>query len=373
MAKNPRMALTLIVAIAVVGAGGGAYLVITSADSASPCAGVALGLPTNNSTSPSVATQGGASGVPAAPASPASAATVPEVPVSGVSPNVASPPFSPSNPVQVVAAENFWGSLVAQMGGNLTHVVSIITDPNTDPHEYEANATTSVEIADANYVIVNGVGYDQWAIDEVAADRTAGQVVLNVGILNGVNVTGGIVTGNPHMWYNPHYVYDTVAAMYQDLVSIAPANITYFQAQYAAMNASLATLYAQANEIQKYHDGAVVASTESIFVYLANYTGLDLISPPAFMEAIAEGNDPPTQSVVTFECQLESGKVAMLVYNIQTVTPITTEMKAIAAANNVTYTYVSETIQPPGDSFQQWMGGEFSNLQDALNASELGS
>jgi zinc/manganese transport system substrate-binding protein len=116
-----------------------------------------------------------------------------------------------------------------------------------------------------------------------------------------------------------------------------------------------------------------VASTESIFVYLANYTGLDLISPQPFMEAIAEGNDPSTQSVSQFECQLESGNVRVLVYNIQTVTPITTTIKAIAAEHNVSVTFVSETIQPPDTTFQDWMYGEYDQLENALNAYELGN
>ncbi len=367
MQKRTKIVVAVIAGLALAGAGTFAY--VTSAAASNPCAGVALGLPTNNSSS----------ALDAPSAAPASAAPAPTpaslLRAAGEWPASASPAgaYSPSDPIQVVAAENFWGSLISQLGGNLTHVISIITDPNTDPHEYEANATDSREIANAKYVIVNGVGYDDWAIDEFEANDNSSQVLLNVGTLNGVSVTGGIVTGNPHMWYNPVYVNNTVGAMYEDLVAIAPGNASYFQANYAALNASLGTLYHQAGEIRKEHAGAVVASTESIFVYLANFTDLDLVSPPAFMEAIAEGNDPPVQSVVTFECQLESGKVSVLVYNLQTVTPITTEMKAIAAANNVTYTWVTETIQPPTYTFQAWMSSEYLYLADALNASKLGS
>jgi len=283
---------------------------------------------------------------------------------------------SPSTPnstvIQVVAAENFWGSLVGQLGGAHVSVLSIVTDPNSDPHEYEANKSTAIAIADAQFVIVNGVGYDDWALQLIAADANPNQVVLNVGDLNGVSVTGGIVTGNPHMWYNPVYVNRTVAAMYSDLVSISPANTQYFQQQYAALNVSLGQLYGEANSIRAHFAGTEVASTESIFVYLANYTGLDLVSPPAFMEAVAEGNDPPTQSVVEFQDQLESGNVSVLVYNLQTVTPITTEMKAIAQDNNVTVIGVTETIQPPPTTFQLWMYSEYIELYNALNAKTLG-
>ena len=282
------------------------------------------------------------------------------------------PDTSPGAPIQVVAAENFWGSLVSQLGGTQTSVTSIVTDPNTDPHEYEANTTDAVLIANAQLVIVNGVGYDDWALQLIGADDEPNQVVLNVGSLNNVSVTGGIVTGNPHMWYNPVYVNRTVAAMYSDLVSIRPSERSYFQANYATLNASLGTLYSEANQIKSHFAGTEVASTESIFVYLANYTDLDLVSPPAFMEAIAEGNDPPTQSVVEFQDQLESGQVKVLIYNEQTVTPITTNMKAIAAQYNVTIVGITETIQPPNYNFQTWMGAEYLALYNALNANTLG-
>ncbi|MFZ0699897.1 MAG: zinc ABC transporter substrate-binding protein [Thermoplasmata archaeon] len=274
--------------------------------------------------------------------------------------------------IQVVAAENFWGSLVSQLGGNHTSVLSIVTDPNADPHEYEANSSDAIAISNAQFVIVNGVGYDDWALQLIAAANTPNQVVLNVGILNGVSVTGNIVTGNPHMWYNPVYVNNTVAAMYSALVSIEPSSTAYFQANYAALNVSLGQLYGQAAEIRNQFAGSVVASTESIFVYLANYTHLDLISPPDFMKAIAEGNDPPAQSVVEFQCQLQSGTVAVLVYNEQTVTPITSQMKVIAAQNNVTVVGVTETIQPPGVTFQVWMESQYLQLENALNAKALG-
>jgi zinc/manganese transport system substrate-binding protein len=289
-----------------------------------------------------------------------------------VFPGTAAPMTGSGAVVKVVAAENFWGSLVGQLGGNDTSVVSVVSDPNADPHEYEANVTDATLVANAQLVVVNGVGYDQWALNLIQAANTPGQVVLNVGDLNGVVLGGGIVAGNPHMWYNPTDVNRTVAAMYSDLAKIAPGDTATFQANYAALNVSLGALYGQAGAIKSKFAGTKVAATEDIFVYLANYTGLDLVSPPEFMQAVAEGSDPPAQSIVTFQCQLESGQVRVLVYNQQTITPVTTNLKAIAAANNVTIVGVTETIQPPGVTFEVWMNAEYLALENALNAGALG-
>ena len=269
--------------------------------------------------------------------------------------------------IQVVAAENFWGSLVSQLGGTRISVTSIVSDPNADPHEYESNTANAIAIANARLVIVNGAGYDTWALQLIAASNTPHQVVLNVQEL--INQPTG---ANPHFWYSPTYVNDTVNAMYQDLVSIDPSHTTYYTQQYAALNASLGVYNARITEIKQQFGGVKVASTESIFEYLATPCGLDLVSPPAFMEAVAEGNDPPAQSIVQFQNLITNGTVEVLVYNEQTVTPLTQSIKALAAAQGIPIVGVTETIQPPDIPFQDWMNAELITLQNALNAEALG-
>ncbi len=269
--------------------------------------------------------------------------------------------------IQVVAAENFWGSLMQQLGGTHVNVTSILTDPNADPHEYESSASDARAISNAKIVILNGVGYDDWALKLISANNNQNQTVLNVGALLGkANGT------NPHFWYDPTYVNETVKQMYLDLVKLDPADASYYKQRYAALNASLAQVDGRMAEIKQQFGGTKVASTESIFVYLANATNLDLISPPAFMDAVAEGVDPPAQSVSQFENQLESGNVSVLVYNEQTVSPLTQQIKQIATQHNVTIVGVTETIQPPDVTFQVWMNAELLQLQNALNANTLG-
>jgi zinc/manganese transport system substrate-binding protein len=269
--------------------------------------------------------------------------------------------------IKVVAAENFWGSLVSQIGGAHVSVLSIVTDPNADPHEYASNTSDARAIADARLVIVNGAGYDSWALQLISASSASNQVVLNV-----ANLLGQQPGANPHFWYDPSYVNITIRQMYSDLVSVDPADSQYFQQQYAALKASLGQVAGRIAEIQHQSAGAQVASTESIFVYLANATGLNLVSPPDFMNAVAEGTDPPAASVAIFENQLKSGNVSVLVHNTQTVTPLTQQMEQLAAQYNVSIVAITETIQPPDVSFQVWMNAELLSLQNALNQNALG-
>jgi zinc/manganese transport system substrate-binding protein len=270
---------------------------------------------------------------------------------------------SSSGVIQVVAAENFWGSLVSQLGGTHVNVLSIVTDPNADPHEYESNAADAIAIANARLVIVNGAGYDTWALQLISAGNTPNQVVLNVQDL--INQKIGT---NPHFWYSPYYVNDTVNAMYKDLVSIDPTNAAYYTQQYAALNEALGVYNAHIDEIKQQFGGTKVASTESIFEYLANATGLNLVSPSAFMQAVSEGNDPPAQSIVQFQQLIQNKTVAVLVYNEQTVTPLTQSIKTQAARQDIPLVGVTETIQPPTDTFQDWMNTQLNTLQNALNS-----
>jgi zinc/manganese transport system substrate-binding protein len=275
-----------------------------------------------------------------------------------------------SRTINVVAGENFWGSLVSSLGGMHVNVTSIVSDPNVDPHEYSSNPADAEAISNAQFVIVNGAGYDSWALDIIASANVQNQVVLNVQEL--INQSLNV---NPHFWYSPYYVNDTVAAMYKDLVKIDPTDKAYFTTQYAALNSSLWTSYMkQEVQIKQQFAGVPVASTESIFVYMANATGLDLVSPPGFMQAVSEGNDPSAQDVVTMENLMASGNssVHVLVYNLQTVTPLTATIKMEAAQNQIPTIPVTETIQPPTLTFQFWMGSEVASLQNALNSEALG-
>ncbi len=269
--------------------------------------------------------------------------------------------------IQIVAAENFWGSLAYQIGGTRVKVLSIVSDPNADPHEYESNTENARAFAIADYIVVNGAGYDSWANKLIGAG-----VKSNCKILNVAELLGKKEGDNPHLWYNPDYVNLTAKQMKEDLISIDPTNAAYYEQNYVSLQLSLSKYQNRIIEIKQQFRGTKVAATENIFAYLANATGLDLVSPPAFTQAVAEVNDPPAESIVQFETQLKSGNVSVLVYNQQTVTPITNNMKKLATEEGIPPIGITETIQPPDVSFQKWMNSELISLQNALNAKALG-
>ncbi len=267
----------------------------------------------------------------------------------------------------VVAAENTWGSIAAQLGGDQVTVTSIVSDPNADPHEYESSPADARLLASANYVIVNGAGYDSWADQLLAAQPESGRKVLDV-----ANLVGRRAGDNPHFWYDPTYVYAVIDRITSDYKALDPMMAKYFAAQHEAFEQLLAPYKQHLAYIQQHFAGVPIAATESIFAYLAEYVHLDLVTPPAFMDAVAEGNDPPASTAVTFTSQIRSKAFDVLVFNVQTVTPLTTGLKEQAAAQDIPVIGVSETIQPPIATFEEWMDGQLDALINGLNAKALG-
>ena len=270
-------------------------------------------------------------------------------------------PAAAINVIQVVAAENFWGSLVSQLGGSHVHVLSVVSDPNADPHEYESNTDDARAVATANYVVENGAGYDSWMDKLLSAGGNQNRSVLNV-----ANLLGKKEGDNPHFWYDPAYVNQVVMHMEQDLIATDPSNADYYKQQYATLQTSLAGYQNQIAAMKQTYTGTPVGATEDIFVYFADASGLELTTPPAFIQAVGEGNDPPAQSVVAFQNQIKAKQIKVLVYNVQTVTPVTESIKSLATAQHIPIVGISETMQPPTAQFQDWMSAEVTELQQAL-------
>lgn len=264
--------------------------------------------------------------------------------------------------VSIVAAENFWGSIAAQLGGSKATVTSIITNPNTDPHSYEPTASDARTVAEANLLIVNGVGYDPWATDLAAANPSSGRLTLNVGQL--VGVAAG---GNPHRWYSPPDVMQVVRQITADLQKLDPGNAAYFaRSEQTFVNQALAKYNALIAEIRAKYAGTPVGASESIFAPLAQALGLRLITPPSFLAAISEGSGPTAADKATIDHQIQTHEIKVYVYNSQNATPdVQTQVKE-AQAQGIPVVTITETLSPASATFEQWQVAELQRLQQAL-------
>jgi zinc/manganese transport system substrate-binding protein len=245
-------------------------------------------------------------------------------------------------------------------------VTSIVTNPNADPHDYESSTKDARAFATADYVILNGAGYDEWGSKLLAGNPNQKRRVFTVADL--LHKKAG---DNPHFWYNPTWVDQVADKITADYQALDAADSNYFAQRRADLRTALKPYHDRIASIKASFSGVPVGATESIFVYLAQALGLNLISPPEFMQALAEGNDPPAQTVAEFHDQVANKKIKVLVYNVQTSTNITEDLKRTATDNGIPVVGVSETLQPVDATFQEWQDAQLLTLQNALNAQAL--
>jgi zinc/manganese transport system substrate-binding protein len=265
-------------------------------------------------------------------------------------------------PIQVVAAENFWGSIAKQLGGSHVKVTSVINNPNADPHDYEPTAADGRSVATARYAIVNGIGYDAWADKLLSANPNGRRTELKVG-----DVVGLKPGDNPHRWYSPDDVDKVIEKITADYKKIDPDHAAYFDARKKSFeDKTLAPYNELISGIKKTYAGTAIGASESIVSPLSDNLGLKMMTPESFLEALNDGTDPTAADKATIDRQITDKKIKVYVFNSQNSTPdVQTQVKE-AKAQGIPVVTVTETLTPAGASFQEWQVRQLRALKSAL-------
>jgi zinc/manganese transport system substrate-binding protein len=268
-----------------------------------------------------------------------------------------------SGKLRVVAAENFWGSIAQQLGGDQVQVSSIVVNPDTDPHSYEPTAADARSVAGARMAIVNGIGYDRWASQLLGASASNKRTVLDVGEMLGLKAGD-----NPHQWYSPRYVHAVVAQIAADYVRLRPSQAGYFAKREKALEREGFARYdALIARIRAQYAGVAVGYSESIFQPLGEALGLKLLTPASFAKAIAEGSEVSAQDKQTVDRQLVGRQVKVWVENTQNLTPDVQRASEEARHTHIPIVTIAETLTPASDTFEQWQVAQLERLRDALH------
>lgn len=282
---------------------------------------------------------------------------------SGSANNGSSPsaPPCPIKPINIVVTTNVWASVVDQLVGTCADVTTVITNNTADPHDFEPTAETSATFADAQLVVMNGLGYDSWANKIIGSLGDSAPPVLNVG------TAVGLAPGdNPHIWYSPDYVTKAAAAVTAEVKRVdAPAS-SYFDDQAATFAKALKPYFDKVESIKQKYSGTKIAATETVFNYMAAATGLIITTPPGFTAAVATDSEPTTRDVALFREQLSTGVDKVLIYNSQTEGALPSQMRDVAQANNVPVVPITESLNPPDSTFQAWQIAQLDALTTAL-------
>ena len=273
-------------------------------------------------------------------------------------------PAGAGDPLSVVASTNVYGDIVRQIAGDKVKVTSIISDPDADPHSYEANSRTQLELSRADVVIENGGGYDDFVDTMLKAAKNTDAKVLNVVDISGKAAPSGGEL-NEHVWYD----FPTVGKLVTELVAVLsardPADAATFRNGAAAFTGKLTQMESAEASIKAAHAGAGAAITEPVPLYLLDACGLVNRTPAEFSEAIEEGTDVPASVLAETLALFSPKKVAVLAYNEQTSGPETEKVLAAAKAGGVAVVPVTETL-PAGQNYVSWMTGTLTAIRTAL-------
>jgi zinc/manganese transport system substrate-binding protein len=264
--------------------------------------------------------------------------------------------------INVVASTNVWGDIAKQIGGDHVNVTSIMSDPNADPHQYEADAKTAAALSKAQVVIENGLGYDDFMDKLVAASPNPSRAVLNAA--DGMKISGQ--DANPHIWYDIAKIPDVATAIADQLGKMDSADAASFTANAKTFTDSLAPINTAIANIKTKYPGAPVGYTERVPGYLVEAAGLTLATPASFAQSIEDGNDPSPADNAAMDAALTDKKVKVLLYNGQVTSPATDAVKQLAQKNGVPVVGVTETLPPTDKDFQDWQLRQVNEITTAL-------
>jgi len=264
--------------------------------------------------------------------------------------------------IVAVGAENEYANVIQQVGGKYVQASAIMSNPNTDPHTFEASASVARLVSAAHLVVQNGVGYDTWANTIENAAPSSSRKVIVVQNLLGLPTD----TPNPHLWYKPATIPAVANAIAADLAALQPAHASYFKANAAAFTASLTAWDNAIAAFKAKYPNTPVATTEPVADYMLQAAGADNLTPWAFQADIMNGTDPSAQDVAIEQSLFTQHKVKVFLYNQQVTDSLTESFITLAHANGIPVVGVYETMPVPGYDYQSWMLAEVQDLQKAV-------
>jgi zinc/manganese transport system substrate-binding protein len=263
-----------------------------------------------------------------------------------------------------LGAENEYANVLSQIGGKYVKVSSILNNPNTDPHTFEASASVAEVVAKAQLIVQNGVGYDGFMNNiESASPNSARKVIVAQNVL-------GLPTDteNPHLWYNPKTMPAVSKVIAKDLEEIEPSHKAYFEANLATFQASLQPWFNAIASFKKKYDGTTVAVTEPVADYLLKAMGAKILTPWVFQADIMNGVDPAPEDITLEDGYFTKHQVKVFCYNQQVVDALTISIRQTALKNKVPVVGVYETMPTPGYDYQTWMEAEVAAIQTAITS-----
>lgn len=251
--------------------------------------------------------------------------------------------------IEVVASVNQWGTVAKTLGGGNVNVTSIINSTNVDAHDYEPTTSDIAKLQKAQVIIVNGAGYDAWA---VKAAQSANATIVNAAAVGGVNDGE-----NPHVWFSADVrkaVAQAITEAYEQADAAKKSDFDKLHDQWKSEENNVESKIA---EVKQKSDGLAYAATESVASYLAEDMGLTDATPSGYVRATANESEPTPTDIRQFADALKSGEIKLLIVNTQEESELTGKITNAAKSANVPMVELTEQMPERYDSLTAWMEG----------------
>lgn len=278
--------------------------------------------------------------------------------------------------IKVVTSTNVWASVVEIVGGEWVEVTAIISDPMQDPHSYEASARDQLAVSEADLVIANGGGYDEFLVQLVEASETKPillKLVEGEHVHFGETHSGEELTkpdhhshDNEHIWYELEMVSAAAKMIEESIVELRPESAAAISEKLAFFNSELQNLEIRIEAVRERLQGTGFLATEGVGNLLLEDAGFTNLTPEALADAIEEETEVPASALKRAQDLIRNGLVAVLVVNQQTADQVSEQLEKLAVREGVAVLKLSELITEPNQDYLDWMASILDQIQEAV-------
>jgi len=271
-------------------------------------------------------------------------------------------PPCPVAPISVTVTVDQWGAVTRQLAGACAEIVTIVEGSSADPHDYEPTPSGSAAVTGADLIVMNGLGYDEWAarLLETAEDKPR--------VVDGGLVVAAAPGRNPHLWYGPENVTRISDAITTELSRALPGASGYFEGRAERFRSDMRPYLERVGSLRSSVAGETYGATEPVFAPMAEAIGLVDRTPEGYRNASTNEAEPSPAELSSFQAALREKQVRVLIVNTQTQGAVTEQLRATAESAGVPVVEITETIPSGAGSFLAWQQTQLERLASALGA-----
>jgi zinc/manganese transport system substrate-binding protein len=270
--------------------------------------------------------------------------------------------------VKVLATTNVWGDIAKQLGGDWVEVTVILDDPMQDPHSYEASARDQLAVNDAELIVMNGGGYDDFMTALIQASEDVKIVQMAVPLAESTDESDVHAHShdNEHVWYDFDAVGEFSENFVAALTDIRPESFTDVNNNFDTFKVELDNLQVRLEGLAGHSLGLSVVATEGVGNLLLEHAGFENLTPEALADAIEEDTEVPPAALAETETLIKNNLVSILITNLQVEDQVSERLRKLAEAEGVPVVQLSELIPEAGLNYFDWMNQVLDQIQEAV-------